>query len=108
MARSDIAGLFRVNRSVTTLDAETRPMRLPAVSPFPRLGQKIGPVAARRGATLIGGLDGSLPEITTDVLDVATGYAVENVKRDRIESRPSYWGQLVGRVLGSSHRAARP
>ena len=108
MARSDIAGLFRVNRSVTTLDAETRPMRLPAVSAFPRLGAKSAPVAARSGATLIGGLDSSLPEMTTDVLGVATGYAVENVRRDRIESRPSVWGQLVSRMLGSNHRAARP
>jgi hypothetical protein len=60
---------------------------------------------------LIGGLDASLPEMTTDVLNVATGYVVENVKRDRVESLPApgfSWGLLVGRVLGNSHRAARP
>jgi hypothetical protein len=114
MARKDIVGLFRVNRSVTNLGAESRPMQLPTMNPFPRLDQRItrtAPICTRDGVAIIGGLAGALPEMTTDVLDVAAGYAVENVKRDRIESRSALrfgWGQLVGRVLGNSHRAARP
>jgi hypothetical protein len=44
--------------------------------------------------------------MATDVMGVAAGYAVENVKRDRSSDRP-WLGQLMGRVLGSHHRAAR-
>jgi hypothetical protein len=114
MARYDIAGLIRVNRSVTSLGAESRPMQLPTASPFPRLDQRISRTAAistRDGVAVIGGLAGALPEMTTDVLDVAGGYVVENVKRERIESRSALrfgLGQLMGRMLGNSHRAARP
>ena len=114
MAHYDKAGLFRINRSVTTLTAEPRPMQLPSAKPFPRLDQRISRTAAismRGRVAVIDGLAGTLPEMTTDVLDVAEGYVVENVKRDRHESRSALrfgWGQLIERVLGNSHRAARP
>jgi hypothetical protein len=52
----------------------------------------------------------ALPEMTTDVLGVAAGYAVENVRRDRGEirfARPGFWHWIV-RLLGYGHRAARP
>jgi hypothetical protein len=65
------------------------------------------PVA--RGAVIIEGGLGCLPEMATDVIDVSASYAVENVKRERSGGSP--WsriglGYLVGRML-SSHRAAR-
>ena len=42
-----------------------------------------------------------------DVIDVSAGYAVQNVKRD---AQPVHFGfgQLIGKLLGYSHRAARP
>ena len=97
--------LFSVNRSVKSLAAESRPLRLPTVSPFPKLNHRIS-----RPVTMCTPV-GVLPEMTTDVIDLTTGYAVENVKRDRGEARLSpRWslGDWIGRLLGFSHRAARP
>jgi hypothetical protein len=114
MARKDMAGLFNVNRSVTSLGGESRPLRLPTMSQFPKLNQKglrTAAISAHDGVAVIGGLTGSLPEMTTDVLDLAADYAVENVKRDQKKSRSSMsfgLGNLVERMWGSSHRAARP
>ena len=104
MARNDRADLFSVNRSVTSLASESRQLRLPTMSSFPKLDKRISRPAVLCPA-------GALPEMTTDVIDVAAGYAVENVKRDRNEPRSSArlsLGHLVGRVLGYGHRAARP
>jgi hypothetical protein len=120
MARKDMAGLFSVNGSLTNLDGGARQLRLPTMSPFPKLARTnvrvcSGGAAAllprKSGAVLIDARAASLPEMTTDVRDLATSFAVENVKRDRIESRP--WSrvglvQLVGRMLGQSQRAVRP
>jgi hypothetical protein len=62
---------------------------------------------ARSGAVLLACGGGALPEMATDVLDLAANYAVENVKRDRSHRRPSAGvGQWLERVLSS--RAARP
>lgn len=114
MARKDMAGLFNVNRSVTSLGGESRPMQLPTRSQFPKLNQKgfrTAAISTRDGVAVIGGLAGALPEMTTDVLDLAAGYAIENVKRDQNKPQSSMgfgWGQLVERMWGSSHRAARP
>ncbi len=118
MARKDIAGLFNVNGSLTNPDGGARQLQLPAVNPFPKLTRAkvhsssgiAAPATARTGALLIDTRTVSLPEMTTDVLDVAAGFAVENVKRERVELRP--WsrvglGHLVGRVLGQSQRAGR-
>ena len=105
MARDGMAGLFSVNRSVTSLANESRQLRLPTMNQFPKLNQRISRPAVMCMPA------GTLPEMTTDVIDVAAGCAVENVKRDRSETRSSArlsLGQLVGRVLGYSHRAARP
>ena len=41
MARQDIAGLFSVNGSVTSLGSGSRPMRLPTMNQFPKLNQRI-------------------------------------------------------------------
>jgi hypothetical protein len=120
MARKDMAGLFSVNGSLTNLDGGERQLRLPTMSSFPQLARtnvrdrsgNIGvPAPVRAGAVLIDARAASLPEMTTDVMDLAASFAVENVKRDRVKSRP--WsrvglGQLVGRMLGQSQRAARP
>ena len=106
MARQDIAGLFSVSGSVTSLGSGSRPMRLPTMNQFPKLNQRIVSQLA-----MIDGPVGKLPEMTTDVIDVAAGYAVENVRRDRGEARSSVrlgLRQLLGRMLGGGHRAARP
>lgn len=92
MARNDMAGLFNVNRSVTSLAAESRQLRLPAMHSFSKLRQNFSrPVTMCVAA-------GVLPEMTTDVIDVAAGYAVENVKRDRSERRTGL-REWLGRML---------
>lgn len=106
---SGIMGFLNVNRSLTNLGDESRQFRLPAGRVFPKLDQRIaGPAsAARQCGTVIEGQQGALPEMATDVGGLLDGYAVENVKRDRVEgtasSKMSFW---VGRILGGQ-RAAR-
>ena len=115
-------GFLSLNRSLTNVGGEMRQFRLPRMNPFPKLDGRIvnsasgngvtrsvsRPVA--RGAVIIEGACGSLPEMATDMIDASVGYTVENVKRERSGNTP--WsrvglGHLVGRMLGSSHRAAR-
>ena len=115
-------GFLSLNRSLTNLGGEMRQFQLPRMNPFPKLDSRIvnstgGNAATRsashpvaRGAVIIEGGCGCLPEMATDVIDVSAGYTVENVKRERSSS--SSWsrvglGHLVGRMLGNSHRAAR-
>lgn len=111
---------LNMNGSLTNLSSESRQFRLPRMNPFPKLNSKVvrpthdselrsvsRPVA--RGTVIIGGANGLLPEMATDVIDLSANYAVENVKRERSQTRP--WsraglGHWVGRMLGSSHRAA--
>jgi hypothetical protein len=93
--------LFTVNQSVTSLNGKLRSLRLPVKQQFPKLNRRVS------HALVINGDAGSLPEMTTDVLDVRAGYAVENVRREARPVRVGL-GQLVGRLLGCSHRAARP
>jgi len=121
MSRDGIMSFLSLNRSLTNLGGEMRQFRLPRMNPFPKLDSRIvhsagnngvprsasRPVA--RGAVIIEGGCGCLPEMATDVIDVSASYTVENVKRERSSSNP--WsrvglGHLVGRMLGS-HRAAR-
>jgi hypothetical protein len=120
MDREGIMSFLSVNRSLTNQGGELRQFRLPRMNPFPKLDSRIvratgsdgvrpasRPVA--RGAVIIEGSCGCLPEMATDLIDISASYAVENVKRERSCSAP--WsrigfGHLVGRVLGS-HRAAR-
>ena len=67
------------------------------------------PVVRNGGVALSGDLS-VLPEMASDVLGVDAGYAVENVKRDRLEARPAAkigFAQLVGRMLGSARPEAR-
>ena len=120
MSRDGIMNFLSLNRSLTNLGGETRQFRLPHMNPFPKLDARVvrsdnhngvqhslsRPVT--RGTVIIEGGYGQLPEMATDVIDAAAGYAVENVKRDRSSTSP--WsriglGHLVGRMLGS-HRAA--
>jgi len=120
MARKDMADLFNVSGSVTSLDGEVRQLRLPTFNQFPKLarqivrpddGRAMAPASVRTGALRIDVRAASLPEMTTDVLDVAAGYAVENVKRDRVVVGPWSrvgWGQLWGKMLGQSQRGVRP
>lgn len=120
MSRDGIMNFLSLNRSLTNRGGEIRQFRLPRANPFPKLDSRIvraanigvqrsasRPVA--RGALIIGGDIGSLPEMSTDVIDTSAAYAVENVKRERSHTRP--WsrvgfGHLLGRVL-RGHRAAR-
>jgi hypothetical protein len=122
MSRDGIMGFLSLNRSLTNLGGEMRQFQLPRMNPFPKLDSRIvsstgsngatrpasRPVA--RGAVIIEGACGSLPEMATDVIDTSASYTVENVKRERSVSNP--WsrvglGHLVGRMLGNSHRSAR-
>ena len=122
MNQQGILSFLSVNRSLTNQGGEMRQFRLPRMNPFPKLNSRIvrssssngvqrsaaRPVA--RGAVIIEGGCGCLPEMATDVIDISASYAVENVKRERSSSTP--WsrigiGYLVGRMLGSGHRAAR-
>ena len=105
-----------VNRSVTAMSGRSREFRLPKGSAFAPLNRKVlsqssGAVrhAEAGGAALLGGQEGALPEIATDVIDPSVNYAVENVKRVATTSRP--WlrvglGFLLGRGVGGE-RAAR-
>jgi len=93
--------LFTVNQSVTSLNSELRSLRLPVKQQFPKLNRRVSHTLVIHGEV------GSLPEMTTDVLDVRAGYAVENVRREARPVRVGL-GQLVGRLLGCGHRAARP
>jgi hypothetical protein len=121
MSQEGIMNFLSLNRSLTNLGGEMRQFRLPRMNPFPKLDSRIvrsshnngGPQSlsrtVARGAVIIEGGCGSLPEMATDVIDTSASYAVENVKRDRSSGAP--WsrvglGQFVGRMLGS-HRAAR-
>jgi hypothetical protein len=124
MGRGMTTHFLSLNRSLTSLGSESRQFRLPKMNPFPKLDSRIirskhsseqncAPPrkVAGHGAVVIEAQAGSLPEMATDVIDVAAGYAVENVKRERTDVRP--WsrvgfGHLVGRLLGMSHPAARP
>lgn len=103
MRRESMVGLMNVNRSVASLADASRPLRLPAAHSFPRLNRRICPPAVLCATAV------ALPEMTTDVLGVATGYAVENVKRDRGEIRSAHpwFGHWLMRMLGYGHRAAR-
>ena len=121
MSGSGMTNFLSLNRSLTNLGGEMRQFRLPRMNPFPKLdGRAVRRASsngvlrsvqrpATQGAIIIEGGCGSLPEMATDVIDVAASYAVENVKRER--SNQNVWsrvglGNLVGRMLGS-HRAAR-
>ena len=121
MARQDIGGLFSVNGNVTGQDGRVRQFRLPVTNPFPRLDRRsmltkgrqgaASPNLLRTGAVLLDAQSVSLPEMTTDLAGIAAGYAVENVKRDRVDAQP--WsrvglGQLMGRMLGQGGEAVRP
>ena len=117
MARGIMANLMNVNRSVTGLSDESRGLRLPRMNQFPKLlrpavkvpvGLSGGQVS--QGAVLAGKPSVVLPEMTSDVIDLSAGYAVENVKLDRNGTRG--WSglgfsQLLGRMLGSQ-RTTRP
>jgi len=121
MSGEGIMSFLSLNRSLTNLGDESRHFRLPRMNPFPRLDGRVvrqtcamaeRSVSQRvaRGAVIVGGTLGSLPEMASDVIDVNANYAAENVKRDRSGAR--LWlgaglGHLVGEMLGS-HRAARP
>ena len=98
MTRDGIAGLFNINRSVTSLGSGARLFRLPSLNPFPKMDSRTARPAA--GGTLAAGL---LPEMVSDLIDESTVYAVENVKRDR----PRTSG-LDGRGWDTGRREARP
>ena len=108
MARG-IAGFLNVNGSVKNAGDDSRQMRLPTMSAFPKLER--GVVRQSSGAKssfVLGAQAGGIPEMTSDLIDVAAGYAVENVKRDRVETRSKVgFAHLIGKMLGGSQTAAR-
>jgi hypothetical protein len=121
MNQDGIMSFLSLNRSLTNLGGEMRQFRLPQMNPFPKLdsrivrqapgngGQRPASRLVARGAVIIEGGCGHLPEMATDVIDTSASYTVGNVKRERSGSNP--WsrvglGHWVGRMLGS-HRAAR-
>ena len=112
-----MAGLMNVNGSVTGARDESRAIQLPRSNQFLKLdGEAARQVmttnatpmrSVRSGATLLACGGGALPEMATDVIDLAANYAVENVKRDRPGGqRVAGVGQWLERMLSS--RAARP
>ena len=121
MDQDGIMGFLSLNRSLTNLGGEMRQFRLPRMNPFPKLDSRIvrhtsnngvqRPASrlVARGAVIIEGGCGHLPEMATDVIDTSASYTVGNVKRERSGSNPwsrVRFGHWVGRMLGS-HRAAR-
>ncbi len=116
MRQDGIGSLLSVNRSVTAMSGRSREFRLPKGSAFAPLNRKVlsqlsGTMryAEAGGTALLGGQEGVLPEMATDVIDPSVNYAVENVKRVATTSRP--WlrvglGFLLGRGVGGE-RAAR-
>jgi len=112
MRQESIGNLLNANHSVTGLSGEFREFRLPKSSAFAPLNRKVLPqssgtsivrCAGMGGAALLGGQDGALPEMATDVIDPSVNYAVENVKRDATASRPRLrvgLGFLLGRIAG--------
>ena len=110
MARGIMANLMNVNRSVTGMAEESRGLRLPTMNQFPKLSRPAVKSPVVGGAVLAGKSSVVLPEMTSDVIDLSAGYAVENVKLDRSGTRG--WSglgfsQLLGRMLGSQ-RTTRP
>ncbi len=116
MGRDGIVGCLSVTGSLTSLDGESRQLRLPRMNPFPKLGRPVvrpsptncqGAPSRSRAAAILGGDCSPLPEVTSDVINVAANYPVENVKRDRRAVARSPWGTWVNRIL-NAHRAVRP
>ena len=117
MRQDGIGSLLNVNRSITRLSGGFHEFRLPKGSAFAPLNRKVlaqssGTSAMRcagmGGAALLGGHDGVLPEMATDVIDPSANYAVENVKREATASRP--WlrvglGFLLGRIADGERMA---
>ena len=111
MRQDGIGSLLNVNRSVTGLSGGFREFRLPKGSAFAPLNRKVLPQssgtsavrgAGTGGAALLGGQDGALPEMATDVIDPSINYAVENVKRDAMAGRS--WLQVGLGFLAGTHR----
>jgi hypothetical protein len=88
-----------------------RSLRLPTTSPFPKLEARASRSVIRTSAAVVlTGAADELPEMTSDVLGVDAGFAVENVKRDRLAARPEAkvgLAHLVGRMLGQARPAVR-
>jgi hypothetical protein len=113
MKRLNMTGFLSVNRSLMTSSCEIRQLRLPRSSPFPKLNSRAvlsahagvsqpscGPSSGVSGVTTIRGVDATLPEMTSDMIDRTTSYAGDNVKRDR--SSGGRWlslGQWMGRMV---------
>ena len=111
MSSEGIMSFLSLNRSLTNLGDESRHFRLPRMNPFPKLDGRVVRQTcamterstsqhAARGAVIIGGQVGSLPEMATDVIDPSANYAAENVKRDRSSAR--LWSRCGTGTLGWS------
>jgi hypothetical protein len=113
MKRLNMTGFLSVNRSLMTSSSEIRQLRLPQSSPFPKLNSRAVlsahgvaskpesvPSFGVSGATTIRGVDATLPEMTSDMIDRSSSYTGDNVKRDR--SSGGRWlslGQWMGRMV---------
>jgi len=116
MSGRSMTGFLTLNRNLTTDVGGGRTLQLPRMNPFPKLDRRVAlaatePVAtvgtrhspSRCGMTVIADV-GPLPEMTTDVIDEAANFPVENVRRTDSRMRGPWsragFGQLVGRMLG--------
>lgn len=109
MSRADRAGLFNVNRSVTSLGNGARRLRLPAGGSCWKSGP---PVTAARLWTNAPKVAGGLPEMETDLDGLDADYAVANVRRSRSTARQQVragWTHWMSRMAGAEAvTAVRP
>ena len=110
MSAHSITTFLSLNRNLTS-GGGGREFRLPRMNPFPQLNTRLAvrSTVSPGGATILGDC-GPLPEMTTDVIDSASGYAVENVKLERGDGRSRSrmgWNFWVGRMWGGQ-RVVRP
>ena len=114
MSTRSIASWLGVNRNLRSDGGDFRFLQLPRMNPFPKLNRPVvvattpapGPRRPVRTGAIIGG-NGTLPEMTSDVIDPSTSYAVTNVKRH--DTRGGWgktsFGLLLSKVTGGHHAA---
>lgn len=112
MSGHSVTHFLKVNSNLTSGSREVREFRLPRMNPFPKLARPAvaaaAPVAAREPQVSPQSLKAGagLPEMVTDLIDPATRYGAENVRRTTGGHRASGLGRWMDRILGGQ-RAAR-
>lgn len=111
MSGRSMTHFLKVNSNLTSGSREVREFRLPRMNPFPKLTRPAvvaAPVAVRDSqvSPRSGNVGDGLPEMMTDLIDPATRYGVENVRRVTGGHRACGLGRWMERILGGQ-RAAR-